>query len=141
MLWGTLHRMYIEGLKGALSSVVGKDHISSNVLHNAARVTARRSRGHGDRDNLNFKNTHQSCISTPRPTMVCSLIAVKHTFGIALRVAVNVPLSWVDSTRQPGKSKKVVTFMDKYIPAATAPSRKVLTKRIIPKLSSKSCKE
>lgn len=44
-----------------------------------------------------------------------------------ITASANLPLSWVDNL-------EVVTFMDKYIPAATAPSRKVLTKRIIPKL-------
>ena len=44
-----------------------------------------------------------------------------------ITVSANLPLSWVDNL-------EVVTFMDKYIPAATAPSRKVLTTRIIPKL-------
>ena len=108
MLWGPgkLHRMYIEGLKGApsLSSVVGKDHTSNVlVLHNAARVTVT-----GDRDNLNFRNTHQSCITTPRllryQLLVCSLIVVKQIWGIALRVAVNVPLSWADNLESPKKS-------------------------------------
>jgi hypothetical protein len=45
-----------------------------------------------------------------------------------ITVSANLPLSWVDNL-------EVVTFMDKYIPAATAPSRKVLTKRIIPNLA------
>lgn len=44
-----------------------------------------------------------------------------------ITVSANLPLSWVDNP-------EVITFMDKYIPAATSPSRKVLTKRIIPKL-------
>lgn len=44
-----------------------------------------------------------------------------------ITVSANLPLSWVDNP-------EFVTFMDKYIPAATSPSRKVPTKRIIPKL-------
>lgn len=44
-----------------------------------------------------------------------------------ITVSANLPLSWVDNP-------EFVTFMDKYIPAAASPSRKVLTKRIIPKL-------
>jgi len=44
-----------------------------------------------------------------------------------ITVSANLPLSWVDNP-------EVATFMDKYVPAATSPSCKVLTKRIIPKL-------
>jgi len=44
-----------------------------------------------------------------------------------ITVSANLPLAWVDNI-------ETVSFFDKYFPAATGPTRKVLTTRIIPRL-------
>lgn len=102
-------------------SILHPEDSASAVGGSGSSTSARRPHSHpGSRVGL-----------TPRPSSGQLWTANSQTefenHIARITVSANLPLSWVDNP-------EVITFMDKYIPAANSPSRKVLTKRIIPKL-------